>query len=155
MRRTWGVVLFVLFVLAPGLSSAQKLDEPAIQNMISEMDDAISRRDANGVAKYLSEKLTVTMTITASGQTQKLMMNKVTYVNSLKKGWAMATEYKYVRKNLQVRLSGETKAVVTADVSEVFTIQGHVVRGSSTETAAIELVGGKPLIVSFSANAKM
>ena len=154
MRRTCGVVLFVLFVLAPGLSSAQKLNEPTIRSMISEFDDAISRRDANGVAKYLSEKLTVTMAIKVSGQTHKVTMNKATYVDSLKKGWAVATEYKYARRNLQVRLSGETKAVVTADVSETLTFQGQTIRSNSTETAVIELVGGKPLIVSVSGTAQ-
>lgn len=155
MRRNIKALLFALFVFAPGWSSAQQLTEPTIRRMISEIDDAISRRDAGGVAKFLSEKLTVTFTIKVSGQTQKLTMNKSTYVDSLKKGWATATDYQYKRKNLLVRLSGDTKAVVTGDVSEILKVQGQTIRSNSTETAVIELVGGKPLIVSVVGNVQM
>ena len=155
MKRNIKALLFALFVLAPGWSSAQQLTEPTIRRMISEMDDAIFRRDAGGVAKFLSEKLTVTLTIKVSGQTQNLTMNKSTYIDSIKKGWATATDYQYKRRNLLIELSSDTKAVVTADVSEILKVDGQTIRSNTTETAVIELVRGKPLIVSVVGNVQM
>jgi hypothetical protein len=119
------------------------------------VDYAISRRDASGLARFLSDTLTVIANVRASGQDQKLTMNKSNYIDSLKEGWAVATDYQYKRTNTKVTLSGPAKAVVTATISETVTVQGQTIRSTSTETAVIELVGGKPMITSVVANVQM
>lgn len=154
VKRITVLFWFVLF-LAPCFSFAQQLDEQTVLKMVSEMDHAISRRDAGGLARFLSADLTVIANIHASGQAQKLTMNKSTYIESLKQGWAVATGYEYKRTDIKITLSGPAKAVVTATIAESVTVQGQTVRSTSTETAVVELVGGKPMITSVVANVQM
>ena len=82
-------------------------------------------------------------------------MNKSSYIESLRQGWAVATGYEYKRTNVKITLSGPAKAIVTATVSETVTIQGQTICSTSTETAVIELVAGKPMITSVVANVQM
>ncbi|MCI0655506.1 MAG: nuclear transport factor 2 family protein, partial [Acidobacteria bacterium] len=151
VKRITVLLWFVLF-LVPCFSFAQQLDEQTVLKMVSEMDHAISQRDASGLARFLSAEITVIANIRASGQAQKLTMNKSSYIESLKQGWAVATGYEYKRTDLKITLSGPAKAVVTATISESATVQGQTIRSTSTETAVIELVGGKPMITSVVAN---
>ncbi|MGH7480300.1 MAG: hypothetical protein ACREJ8_12050, partial [Candidatus Methylomirabilales bacterium] len=64
-------------------------------------------------------------------------------------------DYEYKKTNVKITLSGPARAVVTATVSETVTVQGQTIRSTSTETAVIELVGGKPMITSVVANVQM
>ena len=154
VKRIKVLFWFVLF-LAPCFSFAQQLDEQTVLKMVSEMDHAISQRDASGLARFLSAELTVIANVRASGQTQKLTMNKSSYIESLKQGWAVATGYEYKRTDIKITLSGPAKAVVTATIAETVTVQGQTIRSTSTETAVIELVEGKPMITSVVANVQM
>ena len=149
------VLFWCVLFLAPCVSFAQQLDEQAVLRLVSEVDHVISKRDASGLAGFLSDKLTVIVSVHASGQAQKLTMNKSSYIESLRQGWAVATDYEYKRTSIKITLSGPAKAVVTATVSETVTVQGQTIRSTSTETAVIELVGGKPMITSVVANVQM
>jgi len=149
------VLFWVVLLLVPCVSFAQQLDEQTVLKLVSEIDHAISQRDASGFARFLSDKLTVIANVRASGQAQTLTMNKSSYIESLRQGWAVATGYEYKRTNVKITLSGPAKAIVTATVSETVTIQGQTIRGTSTETAVIELVEGKPMITSVVANVQM
>ena len=154
MKRITVLFWFVLF-FAPCVSFAQQLDEQTALKLLSEIDHAISQRDASALARYLSDKLTVIVNIRASGQAQKLTMDKSSYIESLRQGWAVATDYEYKRTNVKITLSGPARAVVTATVSETVTVQGQRIRSTSTETAVLKLVGGKPMITSVVANVQM
>ncbi len=149
------VLFWVVLFLAPYVSFAQQLDEQTVLKMVSEVDHAISQRDASGLARFLSDNLTVIANVRASGQDQKLTMNKSSYIESVSQGWAVATDYEYKRTNTKITLSGPAKAVVTATISETVTVQGQTIRSTSTETAVIEIVGGKPMITSVVANVQM
>jgi len=144
----------VLF-LAPCFGFAQQLDEQTVLKLVSDMDYAISKRDASTLARFLSDNLTVVANVRSSGQDQKLTMNKSSYIESVSQGWAVATDYEYKRTNTKITLSGPAKAVVTATISETVTVQGQTIRSTSTETAVIEIVGGKPMITSVVANVQM
>jgi len=154
VKRIKVLFWFVLF-LVPCVSFAQQLDEQTVLKLVSEMDHAISKRDASTLARFLSDNLTVVANVRASGQDQKLTMNKSSYIESVSQGWAIATDYEYKRTNTKITLSGPAKAVVTATISETVTVQGQTIRTTSTETAVIELVGGKPMITSVVANVQM
>ncbi|MGH7381001.1 MAG: nuclear transport factor 2 family protein [Candidatus Methylomirabilales bacterium] len=154
MKRIKVLFWFVLF-LVPCVSFAQQLDEQTVLKLVSEVDHAISQRDASGLAKFLSDKLTVIANVRGSGQDQKLTMDKSSYIESVRQGWAVATDYEYKKTNVKITLSGPARAVVTATVSEAVTVQGQTIRSTSTETAVIELVGGKPMITSVVANVQM
>jgi len=154
VKHTKVLFWFVLF-LVPCVSFAQQLDEQTVLKLVSEMDYAISKRDASALARFLSDNLTVIANVRASGQDQKLTMNKSSYIESVSQGWAVATDYEYKRTNTKITLSGPAKAVVTATISETVTVQGQTIRSTSTETAVIEIVGGKPMITSVVANVQM
>lgn len=163
LRKTFGfdlvkhtkVLFWFVLILVPCVSFAQQLDEQTVLKLVSDMDYAISKRDASTLARFLSDNLTVVAHVRASGQDQKLTMNKSSYIESVSQGWAVATDYDYKRTNTKITLSGPAKAVVTATISETVTVQGQTIRTTSTETAVIEIVGGKPMITSVVANVQM
>jgi hypothetical protein len=149
------VLLWFVLLLAPHTSVAQQLDEQTVLRLVSEVDHVISKKDANALAGYLSDNLTVIANVHASGQAQRLTMNKSSYIESLKQGWAVGSDYEYKRTNTKITLSGPAKAVVTATIFETVTVQGQTIRSTSTETAVIELVGSTPMITSVVANIQM
>ena len=163
LRKTFGfgfvrhtkVLFWLVLFLAPCFGFAQQLDEQTVLKLVSDMDYAISKRDASALARFLSDNLTVVANVRSSGQDQKLTMNKSSYIESVSQGWAVATDYDYKRTNTKITLSGPAKAVVTATISETVTVQGQTIRSTSTETAVIEIVGGKPMITSVVANVQM
>jgi hypothetical protein len=149
------LLLWLVLFLAPCVSFAQQLDEQTVLKLVSEVDHVISKKDASALARFLSDNLTVVADVHASGQAQKLTMNKATYIESLRQAWAVGSDYEYKRTNTRITLSGPAKAVVTATIFETVTVQGQTIRSTSTETAVIELVGGTPMITSVVANVQM
>src|SRR5215472_9605102 len=120
-----GFLIAFVLVLMPCASFAQQLDEPMVLRLVQDFDQAIARKDPAGLAAFLSDKVGIVATVRASGQRQSLSMNKSTYVETLRKGWAIASNYSYRRERVSVTLSGPTRAIVTATVIETMTAHGQ------------------------------
>src|SRR3972149_5329556 len=99
VKRIKVLFWFVLF-LAPCFSFAQQLDEQTVLKMVSEMDHAISQRDASGFARFLSAELPVIANIRASGQTAKIPMNTALYMDFPRQGFPFSKSYEYKRTDM-------------------------------------------------------
>jgi hypothetical protein len=150
-----GVIIACVLVLIPCAGFAQQLDEPTVLKLVSDFDQAIARKDPDGLAGFLSDGVSIVANVRASGQNQRLAMNKSTYVETLRQGWAIATNYSYRRENVSVTLSGTDRAIVTATVKETMTARGQIIFSSASETTVIELEAGKPVITSIVADVEM
>jgi hypothetical protein len=139
----------------PCAAFAQPLDEPIVLKLIADFDQAIARKDVDGIGGFLSDKVGIVANYRASGQSQRVSLNKSTYLDTLRQGWAVATNYSYRRENLSVSLSGPERAVVTATVFEALTAHGQTIRSTASETTVIELEAGKPIITSIVADIEM
>jgi len=149
------LLIACLLVLMPRAGLAQQLDEQVVLKLVADFDQAIARQDPDGLAGFLSDKIGIVANVRASGRSQSLSMNKSTYVETLRKGWAIATNYSYRRENVSVTLSGPDRAIVTATVIESMTAHGQTIRSTASETTVIELEAGKPVITSIDADVDM
>lgn len=148
------VLLCVALALAP-LASFAQLSQAAVQRLIADMDRAISQKDVAGVARLLSDDVTIEVTVRAVGQSQKMALTKSTYVDMLTKAWAAASSYEYKRSNVKITLSGPSRAVVSATAKEKTVVNGETFFASTSESAVIEIIGGRPLITRIAANTQM
>ncbi len=144
-----------LFALMPSTSWAQQLDEQTVLKLVSDFDQAIAREDVDGIAGLLSDKVGIVANYRVSGQSRRVAMNKSSYVEALRQGWAIATTYSYRRENLSVTLSGPDRAVVTATVFETVTAHAQTINSTAKETTVVELEAGKPLITSIVADVEV
>ena len=149
------LLIACLLVLMPRAGLAQQLDEQVVLKLVADFDQAIARKDPDGLAGFLSDKIGIVANVRASGRSQSLSMNKSTYVETLRKGWAIATNYSYRRENVSVTLSGPDRAIVTATVIESMIAHGQTIRSTASETTVIELEAGKPVITSIVADVDM
>jgi len=152
--RIW-LLIACAFVLMPRAGWAQQLDEQIVLKLVSDFDQAIARKDVDGLAAFLSDKIGIVANYRVSGQSRKVAMNKSTYVETLRQGWAIATNYSYRRESISVTLSGPDRAIVTATVFETMTAHGQTIHSTANETTVIELETGKPLITSIVADVEM
>lgn len=148
------VLAWLSLLLVPIASQAQ-MNQQAVQKMLADLDRAIAQKDAGGVARLLSDGVTIAVTLRTGGESQTLKMDKPTYIDVLTKAWAAASEYEYKRTNLKITLSGPTRALVTATVTERMMAEGQKVFSTTNESAVVEWIGGRPLITRISANTQI
>jgi hypothetical protein len=136
-------------------SLAQPLDVATVKRMLVEIDAAIAKQDAAGVARHFAGGVTINQKVRASGGTETYKFSKGEYVAYLRDAWAQTSDYRYKRSDETIRITGPTRAVVTALVTESGRTQGIRMTSSSAETAVIELVDGRPLVVRLDADTEI
>jgi hypothetical protein len=75
--------------------------------------------------------------------------SKADYLSMLSRAWSQASDYQYRRSNQQIEIINH-QAIVTADVTELLTINGMAMRTVSREMTVIERVNGKLLATAIS-----
>jgi len=136
-------------------SLAQPIDVATVKRMLVEIDAAILKQDAAGIARHFAGGAAITQKVRASGGTQTYTATKAEYVAHLRESWAQTSDYRYKRSDETIRILGPTRAVVTALVTESGRAQGLRITSSSAETAVIEVVDGRPLIVRLDADTEV
>lgn len=143
-----GIFLFLTLVVATG-SYGSELTEESVKQIMSRLDKAANDRNAQAVAKELSNNVSITLNISMRGQKQVLKPSKQRYISMLQQGWAKYSDYEYSRSNMKIAIKGD-KALVSAVVHESMTVHGRNVSGSAKEEVIIELVDGKPIVTGVS-----
>jgi hypothetical protein len=146
---------FAIFCLMASVSAyASGLTEESVKQLISRVNNAVNKLNAQEVASVLAENVKVTVHIRTKGSSQVMNLSKQEYLAALQQGWAMSTNYKYARTNTVIKIQGE-KALVSSLVKESMMVQGQSVSGNSKEEVTIELVRGKPLVTNVTAYTSM
>lgn len=131
-------------------SYATEVSEASVTALVAQLDKAISARDAEGVGRLISPGVKMTWVVSVNGVRQVAHLNKAQYMEMLRAGWAQAEEYSYERKNTTIRVSGG-RAMLSGTVIERMRLGGERITGRSTESATVELVGGRLLITEIKA----
>jgi hypothetical protein len=138
--------------IAANTASAAALTESSVRAMLAAMDQAIEKRNVEGVGRLLSSDFSMTQELTAYGQKNLVKADKVEYLRMLRANWAAVSAYKYERTHLKITmLPGDASAKVTAQVRETLTLQGQSVSAVSTETATVKLIDGQVLLTGVTA----
>jgi hypothetical protein len=141
-------MLSALVLVAPCVGCAQQtLDEAAVRKVLAEVDRAAAERNADGVARHVSESAKLTVEMTTNGQPQSVSMNKSQYVDAMRQTWAAVEDYEFQRLNVRITIAG-ARATVTSTLLESITMQGQTLRTTTEDTSVLELVSGRPQLVS-------
>jgi len=151
ISSVFGVVVGVMLSV---FAFAQDLNREQVMDVVNRVDAAAEVRDAAAVGDALATDVKITINVDYMGQPQVMHATKNEYVAMLREGWAMYSEYKFEKSNLNIELEG-SKAYVTADVYETMVLQGHRLTGTTKENAVIELVDGKALITQIVGHSKI
>ena len=121
------------------------INESAVRDILAEVDQAILDKNAHGIAKHLSDDVSITMNLSMGGNNQTIKLTKSEYIQSMKKSWTAYQDYIYQKKNVVIDIVNGSKAIVKADVFESMTVQGQTISANTREESTIEVVNGRPL----------
>lgn len=148
------VILTVFVLCVFSIQSYADTDKDSqIHQMLTAVDQAIEKKDANTIAGYLDDNIHIVMNLTMGGQTQLLEFDKDEYMKTLADGWAVTEEYTYTRDKVHIEYIGNgNKAVVTAAVYELSVVGGQPMAALSQEKILIEFRAEGPIVVNLTAN---
>ncbi len=139
-------VLMVIFSFAVhSMVNAGELTESSVKAFVEKVDSAMLTEDTSIISDAMSDNILIIMNVNMQGKNQVMKPAKKEFLSMMQQGGDMCKNYKYKRSNMVIKIEGN-RAIVTADISESFTLQGKEISAESKEETTIELVNGKPLI---------
>ena len=133
---------------------AESITEAQVKATLAQVDDAIAKRDVDGMIRMLADDARVTGVSEMGQQTQKFSYTKDEYAKALYDYWGSSSAYTYKRENQRIHIQGK-KATVLADVKETIQIGPQRLNSNSQEIATLELRNGKPLLTRVEAKVKV
>ena len=116
-------------------------------------DRAVARKDVNTIMVSMAANVVVKLTIEGQG-TQT--MNRAQYRAMIEQGFKAVQNYRYKRTNTKITIApGGQSARVTATVLENMQMNGTSIQGTTQETAILRVQGGRILVTSINAMARM
>ncbi len=150
MRKKILVSLFCL--LLPTVLFADQLSQENITKLIKNMETAASKKDADGVLKFISPKAKITLTAMVNGKTQKVQLQVPQYKAMLEQGWKVAQNYKFKRSDTKIQIDqAAKKATITATIDEEVEIQGKKISSKTNQKSTVEVINGKLMITDLNA----
>jgi hypothetical protein len=147
--------IFLFLSLAVATSAyAAELTEETVKQVISRIDKAVNDRNANALAKELSNNASIKINISVKGRKRAMTASKRRYISILEQSWAQYSDYNYSRSNMTMTIKNN-KALVSVVVQESMVLQGQNVSGSTKEEVTIELVDGKPLVTKVTGHSSL
>ena len=151
LERTVTMVMLVFSMTC----FAEAIDENTVEDIMAGIEQAIVDKDVNGIARYLSDDVSITVTFSIGDQDQVAKLTKAEYVSALRETWAAYQNYVYEKTNVAIDIVNGSKAVVKSDVSESMTIHNQTISANSREEATVEMINGKPLFTRIVAHTTM
>lgn len=145
MKRFNQLLVLIGLVLMTACSSQKGITEEEVKQFITQVDAASASMNADGIASALSEDVTMKLNIHTDGGAQKMEFKKPEYINMLRQGWGIASEYTLTRSNVNIDISG-SKATITSDLVDELVIDGTVLKSSNKDTTVVEMIDGKMLV---------
>jgi hypothetical protein len=126
-----------------------ELTVAGVKHLFRTVDAGIAARKVSAVDRLLADNADISVISTFNGQMQTASPSKADYLSMLSRAWSQASDYQYRRSNQQIEIINH-QAIVTADVTELLTINGMAMRTVSREMTVIERVNGKLLATAIS-----
>ncbi len=131
------------------------IDQNTVEDIMAGIEQAILDKNVNGIARYLSDDVSITVTFSIGDQDQVAKLTKAEYVSALRETWAAYQNYVYEKTNVAIDIVNGSKAVVKSDVLESMTIHNQTISSNSREEATVEMINGKPLFTRIVAHTTM
>ena len=132
------------------LTADVRLTREGIDRLLDTLDEAIRRKDVDGVLRHIAYDATITIHLKQGPQQQVALLTREEYRKTLAMSFAFPSDKDYTRTNTSVSLaSDERSAKVSFKSIETLRPSNHEFKAEGEETLVFNIRDGKPLITSL------
>ncbi len=127
-----------------------RLTREEIERLLGTLDDAVRRKDVDGVLRHISHDAMITIHLKQGPQQQTALLTRDDYRKTLAMAFAFPSANDFTRTNTSVSLSAdERSAKVSCKSTETLRPANHEFKAEGEETMLFGIRNGKPMITSL------
>lgn len=127
-----------------------RLTREGIELLLDGLDEAVRRKDVNGVLRHITHDATITIHLKQGSQQQPVMLTREEYRKTLAMSFAFPSANDFTRTNTSVSLaSDERSAKVSFKSTETLRQANREFKTEGEETLVFTVRDGKPMISSL------
>lgn len=127
-----------------------RLTREGIDLLLDALDEAVRRKDVEGILRHISHDATITIHLKQGPQQQMAMLTREDYRKTLAMSFAFPSANDFTRTNTSVSLaSDEQSAKVSFKSTETLRQANREFKTEGEETLVFNLRDGKPMITSL------
>jgi ketosteroid isomerase-like protein len=133
----------------PGTSDV-RLTREGIDVLLKALDEAIRRKDVDGVVRHMTPDASITIHMKQGSQQQMALLTREEYRKTLAMAFAFPSAHDFTRTTTSVSLApDEQSAKVSCKSTETLLQANREFKTDGGETLVITVRGGKPMITSL------
>ena len=126
-----------------------RLTREGIDRLLGALDDAVRKKDVDGVLRHISYDATITIHMKQGPQHQTALLTRDDYRKTLAMAFAFPSDNDFARTNTSVSLAAdERSAKVSFKSTETLRPANHEFKAEGEETLVFTIRDGKPMILS-------
>jgi hypothetical protein len=126
-----------------------RLTREEIDRLLGTLDDAVRRKDVDGVLRHISYDATITIHLKQGSHQQTALLTRDDYRKTLAMAFAFPSNNDFTRTNTSVSLAAdERSARVSYKSTETLRPANHEFKAEGEETLVFTIRDGKPMITS-------
>ncbi|MEQ1679803.1 MAG: hypothetical protein ABL950_04240 [Nitrospira sp.] len=127
-----------------------RLTREGIDHLLDALDDAVRRKNVDGVLRYIAHDATITIHLKQGPQQQMAMLTREDYRKTLAMSFAFPSAHDFTRTNTSVSLAvDERSAKVSFKSTETLRQANREFKTEGEETLVFMIREGKPMITSL------
>jgi hypothetical protein len=127
-----------------------RLTREGIDQLLGALDDAVRRKDVEGVLRHISHDAVITIHLKQGPQQQTALLTRDDYRKTLAMAFAFPSANDFTRTNTSVSISSdERSAKVSFKSTETLRPANHEYKAEGEETLFFNVRDGKPMITSL------
>ena len=127
-----------------------RLTREGIDLLLDALDEAVRRKDVEGILRHISHDATITIHLKQGPQQQMAMLTREDYRKTFAMSFAFPSANDYTRTNTSVSLaSDEQSAKVSFKSTETLRQANREFKTEGEETLVLNIRDGKPMITSL------
>ncbi len=127
-----------------------RLTREGIDHLLDVLDEAVRRKDVDGVLRHMTHDATITIHLKQGPQQQTAMLTREDYRKTLAMSFAFPSANDFTRTNTSVSLaSDERSAKVSFKSTETLLQANREFKTEGEETLVFTIRDGKPMITSL------
>ena len=124
-----------------------RLTREGIDRLLGVLDEAVRRKDVEGVLRHISYDATITIHLKQGPQQQTALLTRDDYRKTLAMAFAFPSDHDFTRTNTSVSLAAdERSAKVSFKSIETLRPANHEFKAEGDETLVFTIRDGKPMI---------
>ncbi len=132
------------------LAAEVRLTREGIDRLLDALDQAIRRKDVEGVLRHIAHDATITIHLKQGPQQQAALLTREEYRKTLAMSFAFPSDHDFARTNTSVSLAAdERSAKVSFKSTETLRPSNHEFKAEGEETLVFNIRDGKPMITSL------